>query len=436
METALGAFVLLLVVFGCSQFAMVLYFSRDASKRVGREPAGHSAHEPFTVYFLIACLDEAAVIAETVRSALSHPGATVVLVDDASEDNTAGIARQAGGRRVIVRCRHLPGARQGKGPALNDGFETLVAEVRRRELDPATVVVVVMDADGRLSEGAVDSVLERFLDPAVGGVQLPVRIRNRDRLLTRIQDFEFWGVSAMAQIARMRFDSVSLGGNGQFTRLSALLDLGRDPWSSSLTEDLDLAVTLLVDGWKLSSTPRAHVTQQGVEHFGKLLRQRTRWFQGHMMCSARIPELWRSNRLPGPAFAEVTAYLLSPLLLVLPWSLLFTWGLARTVQLVAGEPPFEPLGSALAGRGLWLVGWYLVSFAPMLVAAWAYRRQSRIGLLRSLGYAHIAVLAAFVTFVAAWRAVARILLGRDSWTKTARHSEEPREPVSLEAEVA
>ena len=35
------------------------------------------------------------------------------------------------------------------------------------------------------------------------------------------------------------------------------------------------------------------------EQLGRLVRQRTRWFQGHITCSARIPEMWRSNQMPG-----------------------------------------------------------------------------------------------------------------------------------------
>ena len=422
MTSALGAFVLLLLIWGCVQFFWVLIFgSRQAARP---EPAlDPDRLAGFSVFFLIACLNEEEVVAETVSRALQNPGATVVLVDDASDDRTSALAVEAGGDRLILCRRELPWARQGKGPALNDGFDRLVREVHRRAIDPSRVIVVVMDADGQLSPGAVDHVLACFVDARVGGVQLAVRIRNRTSLLTKMQDFEFWGVSALAQLARVRSSSVSLGGNGQFTRLSALLGLGHDPWSTSLTEDLDLAVTLLVAGWRLSSTPSAHVSQQGVDHLSQLIRQRTRWFHGHITCSARIPEMWRSNRMSGPTFVETTAYLLSPLLLVLPWSVLFTWGLYRTACLAAGEPPIILWNNLMLSRLAVLFGWYLISFAPMLVAAIVYHRRSDAGLLRSFGYAHLAMLGSYLTFLATWKAVGRVLCGRESWAKTARTRE-------------
>lgn len=426
--------VLLLVLWGIVQFSLLIVYGYLAPSPAEPAPEGEielaaagilklEAADRFHVFFLIACLDEEAVIGDTVAAALREdPRSTVVVVDDGSDDDTAGEARRAGGGRLIVCRRTLPDARQGKGAALNTGYRALVAEVDRRGLDPERVLVVVMDADGRLSDGAVDRAIARFRDPTVGGLQLPVRIRNRETLIGQLQDFEFWGVSALAQVARIRSHSVSLGGNGQFTRLSALLPLG-SPWSDALTEDLDLSVTLLAAGWRLSSTPDAHVTQQGVEDLPALVRQRTRWYQGHIACARRIPELWRSNRLPGLGFVEVTAYLVAPLALVIPWSVLFTWGMVELVRFALDDPG-APLGpGALATRVAVLFRWYLLSFAPMIFAAFAYHRRSDSGVLRSVGMAHLAVLSSYVTFVATWRAVGRILLGRNGWVKTVRHVE-------------
>ncbi|MBB4928241.1 glycosyltransferase [Kitasatospora kifunensis] len=77
----------------------------------------------------------------------------------------------------------------------------------------------VMDADGRLPKDAVDEVLPLFDDPPVGGVQLTARIRNRTSWLTMLQNMEFWAPSAICQFARAATATVSLAGNGQFTRL-------------------------------------------------------------------------------------------------------------------------------------------------------------------------------------------------------------------------
>src|SRR5438552_2775924 len=112
------------------------------------DPAG------LLVYYLIPCLDEAAVIADTVAALLADPRARVVVIDDASKDGTGALAAAVSPGRVSVVRREQPDAQQGKGPALNAGYWFAVQDAARRGLDPARIIIGVMDADGRLSPGA------------------------------------------------------------------------------------------------------------------------------------------------------------------------------------------------------------------------------------------------------------------------------------------
>jgi 1,2-diacylglycerol 3-beta-glucosyltransferase len=203
----------------------ILRHLTTADQPVRRLAAGAGAYH---VYYLVPCLNEELVIGATIASLLADPQARVVVVDDASDDRTAELAGAAGPGRVLIVGRALPAARKGKGPALNAGFAVIQADVERRTLAPEKTIVCVMDADGRLSAGALHAVLPLFDDPEVGGVQLAVRIRNgADGLLPRMQDALFLGLSAAFQLARVHCGTVSLGGNGQFTRLSALLSVIR-----------------------------------------------------------------------------------------------------------------------------------------------------------------------------------------------------------------
>ena len=138
-----------------------------------------------------------------------------------------------------------------------------------------------------------------------------------------------------------------MGGNGQFTRLSALDEAGTRPWSDSLTEDLDLGITLSALGWRSTSTPWAYVSQQGVASVRRLLRQRTRWYQGHMTATRRLPELARARYLPTGRFIELAAYLAVPWCLSLPWSILQQYII---VQLTLGHDLPPALGAAWWGR--------------------------------------------------------------------------------------
>lgn len=386
------------------------------------------------LYVLVPCLNEESVIATTVTGLLG-PRTTVVVIDDGSDDATGQVAERAGARavgvegEVAVLRRDPPHARQGKGEALNHGIRLIRERVAARGQDPAETVVCVMDADGRLSDRALRHILPLFDDPRVGGVQLGVRIRNRrGNFLTWFQDYQFWAMAAVTQFGRNWTSTVSLGGNGQFTRLSALDALGERPWSQSLTEDLDLAISLAVRGWRLRTTAHASVDQQGVSDLRRLVRQRTRWYQGHMTAIRRMGEIWRAPRMGHLAALEMFAYLLVPWVLDLPWSLLFQYCLIWFVR--------SPNVLVLRGRRAaavnatplkWpanLAAWYLLTFAPALVTSWTYLRRDRgVGVGRALLLGHSFVVMNYMSFLCAWRALFRMVRGQTGWTKTTREAE-------------
>jgi hypothetical protein len=232
---------------------------------------------------------------------------------------------------------------------------------------------------------------------------------------------EFWAMAGLGQLGRVDLGSVSMGGNGQFTRLSALDEAGPKPWSTSLTEDLDLGLTLAALGWRATSTPWAYVSQQGVASFRRLVRQRTRWYQGHMTSIRRLPELARSRHLPTRRFIELAAYLAVPWFLSLPWSVLQQYILVE-LALGRGGPPLW--GTSWWGRAVGIVFFYSVSFTPNLFWGATYARRSPdVPLWRAMVMAHLLIPWSYLAYLAAWRALGRMVFGRNSWAKTTRESE-------------
>ncbi|MBT2416348.1 glycosyltransferase family 2 protein [Streptomyces sp. ISL-22] len=381
------------------------------------------------VYTLVPCLNEASVIGATVLG-LAGPRTTVVVIDDGSDDGTGEAAAQPGAKgEVVVLRRDPPNARQGKGEALNHGIEFVRRAVSTRGQDPHQVIVCVMDADGRLSDRALAHVMPLFDDPATGGVQLGVRIRNRHaNFLTWFQDYQFWSMAAVTQLGRNATATVSLGGNGQFTRLAALDSIGIRPWSPSLTEDLDLAISLSIRGWCMRTPAHASVDQQAIKQLSRLIRQRTRWYQGHMSALVRSGEIWRSHQLAHLSALEMIAYLLVPWALDLPWSLLFQycliWFLLRPGYVILRHNPFPVLRGTPLAWPVAIVLWYLLTFAPALVTSWIYlRRDRRVGRARALLMGHSFVVMNYLSFLCAWKALFRMARGHTSWVKTTRESE-------------
>ncbi|CAM5570973.1 glycosyltransferase family 2 protein [Streptomyces abikoensis] len=411
----LGSAIAIIVMAGCYNTTMFL-LSRRRMRRV-RGPRRKRLY-----VFLLACLNEEKVLAESLARITALPAGNflALVIDDASDDGTAAIARAADPERVRLLQRTLPNARRGKGAALNAGIRHLRESGLMDGYDPHDVIVCVVDADGRLDEHVVQSVDPFFDNPRVGATQVGVRMYNRDQgLLARLQDMEFVIYGDIFQCARRYIGSVGMGGNGQFMRLAALDSLAvpggeGGPWSDSLTEDLDLGVRLIARGWTNQHCTAAAVSQQAVLDVRRLVRQRSRWFQGHLQSAGLVPLILRS--VPTRAAVDLLYHLSSPVLILLTSLLPLSFLVA-----VAGTA----IGSVQAGRPLitpmWIIGPYVLSFTAAYAYGFVYRRRERrLGLVRSILLSHVFIFYGYIWFAAGWWGLWRMLTGKQTWLKTAR----------------
>lgn len=387
------------------------------SRRSDYRPIVWPARRPLQYVFMVPALNEEQVIGASVRRLLSIPGdASVLVIDDGSTDRTGEIVRALAEEnpRVILLQRVAPNARQGKGEALNYAYRFLVQDARERGIDLGDIVCCVVDADGLLDASVLSAVNVLFDREETGAVQIGVRIRNRETMLGLLQDIEFFTHVRLVQQGRTHLGSAGLGGNGQFTRLSALMDLGPAPWTACLTEDLDLGIQLILKGWKLAFTDRAYVHQEGLVNIRKLVRQRSRWVQGYFQCWRRIPQIlvfegrWYTviDMLFSLVWPAVSCLLL-PAAIVLSW-IVVAYNVA-SIDL--------PIASWLA---VGIVG-YLLAFSTSAILALSYRRRSGdISLLRTVQLIHSIGLFQFVWGFAGWRAFWRVIRREGSWAKTER----------------
>ena len=416
----------MLLILGSLSYTLAIF---GLSRR--RKPQAVRRPDDLLFVFLVPSLNEELVIGASLDRLLSLPGGdvAVLVIDDGSDDETSEIVQSYDSDRVWLLQRSLPRARQGKGRALNHAYRYLRESGRLGDRDHNKVIVCVLDADGRLATNTLLEVAPYFADAGVGAVQIGVRMYNKhESVLARLQDFEFVTFTEMFQRARQRLGSVGLGGNGQFARLAALESLGDEPWTDFLTEDLDLGLRLLVNGWRNDFCRTAHVSQQALVNGRRLLKQRTRWFQGHLQCWVRVPMVMQSQALSGRAVADLVFHLLSPsLVLVMTFPILafFVGLLAYTMQ-----DPSQVVSLVGADSGMVMLGWYLLSFglAPFYgFVYWLKNDDVKIG--RALLYAHAFSLYSYLWVFAGWAAVWRVVRGNRGWTKTDRHASTEAEKV-------
>jgi cellulose synthase/poly-beta-1,6-N-acetylglucosamine synthase-like glycosyltransferase len=422
----------------CAAFLVYVAFIIAAYLRERPQPQGDAS--AFDWHLLIPCLDEEAVIERTVLAARSSfPDAVLWCIDDASADRTGALLDELAAVHpgVHVVHRSTEEGRRGKGAALNHGWEELGHWVRARGGDPQRVIVGVIDADGELDGDAL-AVLAGpggFADPAIGAVQIAVRIANRtsgDRcqdlprwrqLLVDVQDLEFVGPIGAMQLLRRHTSSVAMGGNGQFTRLSVLDDIASwagAPWHGALLEDFELGLHVLLTGSRTAYCHHIAVSQEGLPSVRQLIQQRSRWAQGSMQCGRYLPAVMASSKIGHPAALEVSYFLVMPWIqllgtvvyliayAILIWYLLLV-GLSPAAWVASGQWAVVPL-VLIAGIG------------PFFVWGPIYRSRVEPSTTRrrsmALGVATYVV--SNLHYAASWLAFVRYLRDRDDWVKTAR----------------
>jgi 1,2-diacylglycerol 3-beta-glucosyltransferase len=286
----------------------------------------------------------------------------------------------------------------------------------------------VVDADGRLQPEALATVAPFFRDRRTAAVQIGVRMYNRSAgWLARMQDMEFLVFTEVFQRARQRYGNAGLGGNGQFVRLSALNSLGRVPWTDYLTEDLDMGLRLQARGWRTAFTPDTYVSQEGLTRLRPLMRQRTRWYQGHLQCWSRIPSLLNNHQLSVGRTVDLMVYLVSPISVLLITLSLAAFLPSMAVLLIT---QWDRTSSAFLAHHALLVWWYLLVLGVIPLIAVLYSRASMrtsqgTELLTALGYAFLFSVYAYIWLPVGWRATWRLLRGRRAWAKTARLVPQP-----------
>lgn len=282
---------------------------------------------------MIPALNEGKVLCRTVESLFEqyYPGTLeVLIIDDASDDDTPAVTArlQKEFPEVQVYRRERPDARQGKGAALNAGLRFLFEKFPDRPKEDW--VIGVFDADGRLEElDFFEQVGLAFRDPSVNALQCGVRIRNRHKLLPLMQDVEFVAFSWIVQWVRDKTSgAVALGGNGQFVRADCLeMLLPQGPWApTALTEDLEISIRLHTLHGRIRFLDR-HVSQEGVETWKALLKQRHRWAWGTLQVFSLYVAsgaLWRSSM---PWFRKLDLHYYLTFWIV-PFIVMASWGLA------------------------------------------------------------------------------------------------------------
>lgn len=245
-----------------------------------REPPVPFSKPPM-VSILVPAHNEEMTIEKCVRSfdqmdyySNGEKNFEIIVVNDGSTDRTGEILRTLKKEVDCLRIvtRKPPHAINGKGYALNDGVRIAEGEV-----------LAVFDADGWVAPDFLSLIVPYLNEDKVAGVQARVKMYNSNRnILTRMQEVEFSIFGNVILRARdIMGKNAFLGGNGQLTTRQVIEEI--DGWDGfAVTEDLNMSIKLMIQGYKIRFCEEAFVYQEAVPFWKPFFRQRLRWATGNL----------------------------------------------------------------------------------------------------------------------------------------------------------
>lgn len=237
------------------------------------------------VSVLIPARNEGLDIRDTILSVVNsaYPNVEIVVVNDASTDNTLEILRQLQQEYANVRILNLE-KNMGKANGLNLAFSMSKGEV-----------IATIDADCLLDRCAIHWAVWHFEHfPRVGALTGNPRVRNRTSLLAKVQTAEYSSVIGLIKrTQRLVGKIMTVSGVIAFWRRTAILNAGL--WSNDMiTDDIDMTWKIEKRFWDVRYEPNVICWMLVPESVKGLWRQRKRWAQGGAEVLKKHRDVFRS----------------------------------------------------------------------------------------------------------------------------------------------
>ena len=224
-----------------------------------------------SVTIIVPCFNEGKTIEKTVESilALNYPKSalSIFVVNDGSTDNTKEVLKKYEGHPNIKTFSIENG---GKHNALNFAIEKTHSEI-----------VACIDADSFVDPQSLRRLIRRFEDPEITAVTATIKITKPESYLQHIQKMEYFCTAFLWRtLSAMNAQYVTPGPFSAY-RLEVLKKIGGFRQGHQ-TEDLEIGLRLLKQGYKIRNAETAYVYTTVPATFMTLYRQRVRWSYGFL----------------------------------------------------------------------------------------------------------------------------------------------------------
>jgi len=244
---------------------------RDKLKKAPAVKALSSAELP-TVSVIVPCFNEESTVFGTIESLkkLNYPKEklSIIAVDDGSTDDTWSYLLRYKDDPQVILHRKKNG---GKHTAVNFGIEHSTSDI-----------IGCLDADSFVHPEALLRMVPLFADPRVAAVTPAIKVRTPRGILDHIQLAEYnIGVFLRKMYSTFNAIHVTPGPFSMFRR-SVFAEVG--PFRSAYnTEDLEMALRLHRNNFKIENAEHAHVYTTPPATIRALIKQRVRWTTGFLL---------------------------------------------------------------------------------------------------------------------------------------------------------
>ncbi len=261
-------YVAVFVFFYFEIFMLLTYLSPNASKR---RTSSQLPSELPRVAVIVPCFNEETTIGGTVESlrSLNYPKhlLEIILVNDGSTDGTKAVMDSYSGVPGITVIHKTNG---GKHTAMNLGIESTSASL-----------IGCLDADSFVDPGALLEIVSHFDAPEIAAVTASMGVFEAKNPLERMQYAEYLTGITMRHILASVNGLHVTPGPFSFYRRDVLLKLGGFHKAHN-TEDMEMALRLQSNGYRIENAARAKVYTKVPRSLGALIKQRTRWTTGFL----------------------------------------------------------------------------------------------------------------------------------------------------------
>ena len=255
--------------------------------------------------------NEEGVVADSLENILDldYPDYEVILVNDASTDNTLKEAKkfEEDPKLKIIDLEE----NQGKAGALNRGLEHVSGRFS-----------VVQDADSVLEEGTLEKAVAKMMeDLDLGGVISRIQPLNRNSFFRKLQVTEYTVTNFYRRLmCSIDVLDVTPGAFATY-RTSDLKDIGGFD-KGNLTEDLDVALRLRKKGRSLDMVYEKVSRTELPETYSDLKGQRVRWARGFIQNARKHKDMFFNSEYGWFGKFQFPLHLFMPAVAVMGLSLI------------------------------------------------------------------------------------------------------------------